>query len=54
MCEIGKPIGIIDVQPLSLPAPLRREKEKPADRPVTEVRVPETTVELVTVTVEKS
>ena len=35
MCEIGKPIKIIDVEPLSLPAPLRREKEQPTDQPVT-------------------
>ena len=46
MCEIGKPIEIIDVEPLSLPAPLRRETEQPAERPVT---VSETTVEPVTV-----
>jgi hypothetical protein len=52
MCEIGKPLEVIDSQPLFHPAPLRREKQ-PADRPVTvEVPVPETTVE--PVTVEKS
>lgn len=46
MCEIGKPIEIINVEPLSLPAPLRREKEAPVKQPVTvEVRVSETTVE---------
>ncbi len=46
MCEIGKPIEIIDVEPLSLPAPLRKEKETPAEQPVTaEVPVSETTVE---------
>ena len=39
MCDIGKPIEIIDVEPLSLPAPLRREKESPAEQPVT-VEVP--------------
>jgi hypothetical protein len=39
MCEIGKPVEIIDVEPLSLPAPLRREKEQPAEQPVT-VEVP--------------
>ena len=51
MCEIGKPIEIIDVEPLSLPAPLRRETEQSAEQPVT-VGVPvvaETTVEPVTV-----
>jgi hypothetical protein len=30
MCDIGKPIEIIDVEPLSLPAPLRKEQEQPA------------------------
>ena len=46
MCNIGKPIEIIDVEPLSLPAPLRRETEQPAEQPVTvEVPVSETTVE---------
>ena len=35
MCDIGKPIEIIDVEPLSLPAPLRREKEQPTEQPVT-------------------
>ena len=50
MCEIGKPIEIIDVEPLSLPAPLRREKEAPAEHPVTvEVPVSERTVEPVTI-----
>jgi hypothetical protein len=39
MCEIGKPVEIIDVEPLSLPAPLRRETEQPAGQPVT-VEVP--------------
>jgi len=34
MCEIGKPIEIIDVEPLSLPAPLRPEKETPVEQPV--------------------
>ena len=35
MCEIGKPVEIIDVEPLSLPAPLRREKEALVQQPVT-------------------
>ena len=39
MCEIGKPIEIIDVEPLSLPAPLRREIEQATEQPVT-VEVP--------------
>jgi hypothetical protein len=34
MCDIGKPIEIIDVEPLSLPAPLRREKEQPVEAPM--------------------
>ena len=29
MCDIGKPIEMIDVEPLSLPKPLRREQEQP-------------------------
>jgi hypothetical protein len=35
LCKIGKPVEIIDVEPLSLPAPLRREKETPVEQPVT-------------------
>lgn len=35
MCEIGKPLEILDVQPLNLPAPLRRETEQPFEQPVT-------------------
>lgn len=49
MCEIGKPLEILDVEPLVLPAPLHKEKERPTERPVTvEVPVAETktTVEL--------
>jgi hypothetical protein len=50
MCEIGKPIEIVDVEPLSLPAPLHREKEAPVEQPVTvEVPVSETTVEPLTI-----
>ena len=50
MCDIGKPIEIIDVELLVLPAPLRREKGRPAEQPTTaEVPVSETTVEHVTV-----
>lgn len=29
MCDIGKPLEIIDVQPLNLPAPLHREQPEP-------------------------
>ena len=39
MCEIGKPLEIPDVEPLVLPAPLRKEKEQPTEQPVT-VEVP--------------
>lgn len=39
MCDIGKPIEIIDAEPLNLPAPLRRETEQPAEQPAT-VEVP--------------
>ena len=55
MCEIGKPIEIIDVEPLSLPAPLRREMEVPVEQPAT-VEAPvsgETPVEPATVAAEK-
>lgn len=50
MCDIGKPIEMIDVEPLSLPAPVRREKEQPAKQPEqpTTVEVP-AAVEPVTV-----
>lgn len=48
MCEIGKPLEILDVEPLVLPAPLRRETEQPTEQPMT-IEVPvaetETTVE---------
>ena len=50
MCEIGKPIDMIDVEPLSLPAPLPREKEQSVEQPVTvEVPVSEMTVQPVVV-----
>lgn len=29
MCNIGKPLEILDVEPLNLPAPLRLETEQP-------------------------
>jgi len=48
MCNIGKPLEILDVEPLVLPAPLRREKEQPAEQPVAvEVPVSETETTLV-------
>jgi hypothetical protein len=49
MCEIGKPLEVIDSQPLAPPAPLRRETEQTAHRPVT-VEAP---VAVEPVTVEK-
>jgi hypothetical protein len=50
MCEIGKPIEIIDVEPLSLPASLRREQEQPMEQHVAvEVPVSEGAIEPVTV-----
>ena len=42
MCDIGKPIEIINVEPLSLPAALRRGKEQPAEQP-SNVEIPPTT-----------
>jgi len=55
MCDIGKPVEMIDVEPLSLPAPPRKEKEVPVEQPASvEVPVSEATVEPVTLTVEKS
>jgi hypothetical protein len=43
MCEIGKPLEILNVEPLALPATLRKEKEQPTEQPVTvEVPVAET------------
>jgi hypothetical protein len=54
MCNIGKPIEIIDVEPLSLPAPLRKEKETPVEQPVTvEVLVAETETAVESSPVEK-
>ena len=46
MCEIGKPIEIVNVEPLSLPAPLRRDTEQPV---TVGVPVSETAAEPVTV-----
>jgi hypothetical protein len=55
MCQIGKPIEIIDVEPLVLPAPLRRETEQPTEQPVTiEVSVAETETAVDSSLVEKS
>jgi len=56
MCDIGKPLEIIDVIPVNLPAPLRREPiEQPEEQPVTyEVPVTAETETTVAVTVERS
>ena len=46
MCDIGTPLEIIDVQPLNLPVPLRREAPL-APEPITvpvEVPVAETVI----------
>lgn len=47
MCEIGKPLEMLDVQPLSLPVPLR--KERPAEQPeqLATIEVPVTVTEQV-------
>lgn len=42
MCEIGKPLEILNVEPLNLPAPLRREQEQPEEAPVVTIEVPVT------------
>jgi hypothetical protein len=42
MCEIGKPIEIIDVAPLSLPAPLPRAKNETELEPAVIPAVPVT------------
>jgi len=31
MCDIGKPLEIIDVQPLNLPVQIRREQPEPQE-----------------------
>ncbi|HWW87665.1 MAG TPA: hypothetical protein VNZ26_28900 [Vicinamibacterales bacterium] len=46
MCEIGKPIEIIEVEPLKLPAPLPRTKNEPERQPavISAVALTETTL----------
>ena len=39
MCDIGKPLEIIDVEPLFMPKPLRKEEQQPEEQPLT-VEVP--------------
>jgi hypothetical protein len=34
MCNIGEPLEILNVEPLGLPVPLRRETEQPAEQPL--------------------
>lgn len=51
MCDIGKPLEVIDSQPVVLPAPLRKQTVQPTEQPATvEVPMSETTFEPVTVT----
>lgn len=47
MCEIGKPIKIIDVEPLSLPAPLPCTKNEPERQPAVVPAAPVTETTLV-------
>ena len=42
MCDIGKPIEIIDVEPLSLPVPLPRTQNEPEREPALIPAVPAT------------
>ncbi len=46
MCEVGKPIEIIDIEPLNPPAPLPRTKNEPGREPavIPTVPVTETTI----------
>jgi hypothetical protein len=56
MCDIGKPVEMIDVEPLSIPAPLRKEAKIPVEQPATievPVTVSDTAVETVANTAEK-
>ena len=56
MCEIGKPVEIIDVEPLALPAPLRSKQEQLEEQLATVevlVSVSDPTFEPVTAAVEK-
>lgn len=47
MCEIGKPIEIIDVELLNLPAPLPRTKNEPKREPAVIPAAPSTEETLV-------
>ena len=47
MCEIGKPIEIIGVEPLKLPAPLQRTKNEPEGQPAVVPAAPVTETTLV-------
>ena len=48
MCEIGKPLEILNVEPLALPAALRRAIEQPEEQPMT-IEVPVTAETEITV-----
>ena len=47
MCEIGKPIEVIEVEPLKLPAPLPRTKNEPERQPAAIPAAPVTETTLV-------
>ena len=49
MCDIGKPLEILDVEPLVLPTPLRRETEQPVTVEVPAVETETTVVPVITV-----
>lgn len=50
MCDIGKPLEIIDCEPFSLPAPLRQQREIWVEQTVTaKVAATETIVDLINV-----
>jgi hypothetical protein len=47
MCDVGKPIEIIDVEPLNPPAPLPRTKNEPEREPAVIPAAPVTETTLV-------
>jgi hypothetical protein len=47
MCEIGKPVEIIEVEPLKPPAPLPRTKNEPGREPAVIPAVPATETSVV-------
>jgi len=44
MCNIGEPLEILNIEPLGLPAPLRRETEPVEQGAAVPASVPDTTV----------